>query len=210
MALKRTFGNPRPSGRLEMSSSALEHRRMSRRALAVPLFLVLVGTSAASCGRSAPKPTIVLDSWWMTDYAKNACESAKSWSRDGATPEMIRLLDACRSDPTPEERDFEGRLAARFAADPQCSGINFVIANDPSDGGKRRETVGDALQKQHWFLIIDFTPGDMKQRWDMKQSSSDGGLGNGAPTKGEGDPTEVANTACSIVKGRGATLLNKG
>jgi hypothetical protein len=41
----------------------------------------------------------------------------------------------------------------------------------------------------------------MKQRWDMKQSSSDGGLGNGAPTEGEGDPTKVANTACSIVKG---------
>jgi hypothetical protein len=145
---------------------------------------------------------ILLDGWWMADYAKGWCEQLNSLPRAGDVA-LTASQSACAVDPIPEERDFEDRLAARFAVDPQCSGAAFIIWGGPED---KRQGAVEAMQQRHWQLIIDFKPGAAKHSWSIKESASDGGLGNGAQTSGEGDATAIANMACAIVTKRGATL----
>lgn len=174
--------------------------------------LVLVA-AAAFIGCSRPKPTIILDGWWSTDFAKTGCAQASKWHRENdaliaqvgcsavtACPEMMRRVEACVSDPALEVRRFETELATQLAADPRCSGVRFVTFNGPSDSDK---AVSDLMQGPHWSLLLDFEPGARKQSWNMLRSPD-----LNAFTKGVGDPKEIAATVCAVVKERGAKLLN--
>ena len=175
-----------------------------------PLVLAVVATSM---GCSKPKPTIVLDGWWSTDFAKGACTQANEWHRSNAAlitqvgcsavtscPEMMRRVEACVSDPALEVRGFETDLATQLAADSRCNAVRFVIFNGPSDSD---QAASDAMQGPHWSLLLDFEPGARKQPWNMLRSPD-----LNAFTKGVGDPREIAATVCAVVKERGATLLN--
>jgi hypothetical protein len=175
-----------------------------------PLVLILAATVM---GCSRPKPTIVLDAWWSTDFAKNTCTQADQWHRENAEfiaqvgcsevaacPEMMRRVEACAVDPAGGVREFETELATQLAADSRCNAVRFVIFNGPTDADK---TVSDAMRGPHWFLLLDFEPGTRKQPWKMLRNPD-----LDAFTKGVGDPKEIAATVCAVVKERGAKLLN--
>ena len=72
--------------------------------------------------------------------------------------------------------------------------------NGPTDSDKATAT----MQGPHFNLnlLLDFEPGAPRQPWSMVRSP-----GNSL-TKGLGNPKEIADTVCSIVKERGAKLLN--
>lgn len=174
-----------------------------------PLVLALAATVM---GCSKPKPTIVLDGWWSTDFAKNACIQANQWHRENAAliaqlgcsavtacPEMMPRVEACVGDPALEAREFETELATQLAADPRCKGVRFVTFNGPADSDK---AASDAMQGPHWSLLLDFKPGAREQPWNMVRSPD-----LSAFTKGVGDPNEIAAMVCAVVKERGAELL---
>lgn len=125
----------RHTGRTLAMGHVMKHQQRRRIRHIGPLVLAVV-TMGGGC--SKPKPTIVLDGWWSTDYAKNSCTSANQWYRESATaiaqlgcavvtacPEMMPRVDACRGDPALEVRGFETELATQLAADPRCSGVRF-------------------------------------------------------------------------------------
>ena len=103
-------------------------------------------------------------------------------------------------DPVQDVRMFEYNLATEFASNPDCSSVQFVHFMSPDEKNK---AASDALQEQHWMLMLDYNPGVQKQHWSMVRSAD-----RSAFTQGEGDPKEIARKACAIVKQRGATLAN--
>jgi hypothetical protein len=169
--------------------------------------------AATFVGCSKPKPTVVLDGWWSTDFAKNGCTQANQWHRENASliaqsgcaavtacPEMMRRVEACVNDPALEVSGFEIELSTQLAGDPRCSGVRFVTFNGPSDSD---QAVSDLMQGPHWSLLLDFEPGARRQSWNMLRSPD-----LNAFTKGVGDPKEIASTVCAVVKERGAQLIN--
>jgi hypothetical protein len=176
------------------------------RTLSFLVVVVLVG-----CDK--PQPVIVLDGWWNADYAKDICERAQAWHRENAAlisqfgcdkvtscPEMMPRVEACVHDPVQEVRTFEDKLATEFAANPDCSSVQFVHFESPGDKSK---SASDALQKQHWFVGLDYIPGAWRQQWWMERSPD-----HSAHTQGEGNPNEIARKICAIVNQRGATIAN--
>lgn len=173
--------------------------------------VLAVLATCVSC--SKPKPTVVLDRWWSTDFAKETCRQANNWHRENAEfiarfgcpsvtacPEMMPRVEACALDPTPEVLGFETELATQLAADSRCSAVRFVIFNGPDDSDK---VASDAMRGPHWGLLLDFEPGAQKQQWKMIRNPD-----LNAFTQGVGDPKEIATTVCAVVKERGAELLN--
>ena len=165
----------------------------------------------ASCGK--PKPTIVLDGWWNVDYAKTACAQANQWNRDNAAlisqvgcssvaacSEMMPMVEACASDPSPQVLEFQTELATELASDLACSGVRFVTFEGP---GKADKALADLMQGPHWGLLLDFKPGARQQSWSMLRSP-----GLNAFTKGAGNPKEIATKVCAVVRERGAELFN--
>lgn len=173
------------------------------------LFLVVV----VLIGCDKPKPVIVLDGWWNADYSKNICVRANAWHEESATLisrvgcdkvtsclEMMPIVEACVLDPVQDVRKFEDKLATEFAANPECSSVQFVHFKSSDDKNK---AASDAFQKQHWFLGLDYRPGAGKQQWWMERSPD-----HSAHTQGEGNPNEIARKVCTIVNQRGATIAN--
>ncbi len=113
---------------------------------------------------------------------------------------MIRRVEGCTVDPVQKVREFETELATQLAADPGCSAVRFVRFNGPSDADA---DAAAAMRGPHWSLLVDFDPGASRQPWSMLRNPDRNVL-----TKGENDPKEIARTVCSIVKERGAKLLN--
>jgi hypothetical protein len=156
--------------------------------------LLLSLLALAGCGR--PNEVVVLDGWWSADFARSMCESVKQ------SPEAFSTsnFDACVLDPTPDVRRFEIDLATQFAANSECSSIEFVSFTDPRQANRK---ASEAVGKQHWSLSLNYLPGATKQPWSMIHAPEMSTF-----TQGEGDPEAIAKKVCSIVKGRGAKLLN--
>lgn len=188
----------------------MERQRRGRIRHVGPLVLAVV---AMGVGCSKPKPTVVLDSWWSTDYTRTACTQANQWHRENAAfiaqvgcsavtacPEMMPRVEACVAGPAPEVRGFETELATQLAAHCRCNAVRFVIFNGPTESDK---AASDAMRGPHRSLLLDFEPGARKQQWNMVRSPD-----LNAFAKGLGDPKEIAATVCAVVKERGAVLLN--
>ena len=102
-------------------------------------------------------------------------------------------------DPVQDVRRFENDLATEFASNAECRSVQFVHFSDPKENSK---VASNAMQKQHYNLSLDFSPGARKQQWKMLSSS------NGAFTQGEGGPQEIVKKVCFIVNEQGAKLAN--
>jgi hypothetical protein len=137
------------------------------------LLVVLVGCSKTS-------PIVVLDGWWDVDYAKNVCVSANKWHKENAAlisriscdkinscRELMPIVEACALGVVEDVRGFENNLATQFAADSECSAVQYVYFSGPTDTSK---VLSDAMKKQHYFLMLDYKPGAKKQQWSMKGS----------------------------------------
>ena len=170
------------------------------------LLVVLVGCSK-------PAPVVVLDGWWSADFAKETCLRANEWHRENAAliskvgcdkitscREMMPVVEACVLDPVQDVRRFENDLATEFASNAECRSVQFVHFSDPNES---RKVASDAMQKQHYSLSLDFSPGARRQQWKMLSSPN-----RSAFTQGEGSPQEIAKKVCFIVKEQGATLAN--
>ncbi len=146
--------------------------------------IVSMGLSIVLIGCSSPRPTVVLDSWWDVDYAKQSC--------NGQNP--------CQSDPIQAVHEFETELTTQFAAQAACANVQFIRFNGPNEASK---TAIDTTQKPYWSLSLNFIPGIAKQKWHMVKSSD-----RAAILQGKGTPTEIAKEVCVIVNGQGAKVLN--
>jgi hypothetical protein len=144
--------------------------------------LVAVFVAVAGCSeRSAPP--VVLDGWWNTDYAKEACHTL--------APAMGG--EACLGD----LRRFERELQAQVAADPTCHTVQLFAYEGPATS----KPAVEAAAGPHWNLSLNYVPGAMKQRWAMLGPSK-----SGAVLEGEGSAPEIAKAVCGIVKHRGGSI----
>jgi hypothetical protein len=181
---------------------------------AVVATAIFVATASASPGQENRELIVVLDSWWSHDYAKNACSQAESWykyNRDDISnfgckqvdscPEMMARFTACVVDPIPEVVSFEDKLATQFAVNRQYAGVFFAQFSGPH--AQIKDGVRDAMQKPHYTLIIDHTPGLPKQSWSLQRSF----IPPEVFMEGEGNPKEIARDVCAIVTKQGAIIL---
>jgi hypothetical protein len=188
-----------------MASTASQNRARSD----IASIVLLLALATAGCTK--PELVVVLDGWWNADFAKNSCTQAKKWYEENAAlitqfgcakivacPEMMRRFEACIVDPVQEVRQFEIELATQFAADPHCNGVRFVSFKGPTDNPKADE----AMQGPYFMLGLDFEPGALEQHWWMVK------MPDRTITQGLGNPKDILDAVCSIVKERGAKLLN--
>lgn len=170
------------------------------------LLALVLAIIEASCSR--PKPVVVLDTWWDSDYAKNLCTAANEWYHENAEaiaqfgcplvstcPEMMPRVTACTPDSALNAvREFESDLTTQLAADSRCDGVQFVA------GGPADKASAEAMTKSHWFLMLYFTPGAREQSWSMAR------IPGATSVEGSGDAKQIAGTICAVAKERGASL----
>lgn len=170
-------------------------------------------TVALLTGCAKPPPTVVLDSWWNTDYAKNTCSTATYWYKQNAAlisqmgcnsvtscKDMMPRVNACRLDDTGGVHDFEASLATAFAANPECSAISFVKFSGPQYA---TSAARKASERQHWSLMLDFIPGAKQQDWSLVHLGKQDSL-----AQGTGGAEEIAQKVCAIARNVGATVSN--
>ncbi|MGA7675634.1 MAG: hypothetical protein WCA78_11415 [Rhizomicrobium sp.] len=173
-------------------------------ALSLSLMVVLV-----SCNK--PKPTVVLDGWWNVDYAKGNCSNAKKWMKENSAlinqlgcemvtscPEMTKVHEACVVDDSGGISDFQVELASQFASAKECSDVQFVQFNNPTEKNKK---ASNSMAGTHWSLMIDFVPGSQEQPWSLVGPSSQ-------VLKGTGRAKDIVNRVCIIASERGAKVSN--
>jgi hypothetical protein len=178
--------------------------------LAVASFTLVNSSTLIS---SKPKPFVVLDGWWNADFAKETCARANNWRGENAAlisqvgcdkvtscREMAVIVEACMHDPVQQVREFEAELTTQFAADAECSSVQLVYFKSPDEKNK---AVLDTSLKERWNLGLNFSPGSRKQQWSIVHSPD-----HSASMQGKDEPIEIARKVCTIVRQRGATLVN--
>jgi hypothetical protein len=158
-------------------------------------------------------PAVVVDGRWSGDYARQACEQAKSFpdqetesrirnSGCGAVagcPEMMERSAACVSatDPKAQASRFEDRLMREFAAAPACKGAAFArYRGREAQPSAAEEAV---WSKPHWEFSVDFVPGARAQSWSLQY------LGEPDVQQGtSASEARMASDVCAILFGQGA------
>lgn len=173
----------------------------------------LATLTVVSVVRAKEPISVVLDSWWNDDYAKNYCQFAGGWYKETrpliaqfgyeavtSCTDWMPIVQACQiNDPVANVRDFEVKLMTYLAADPQCKGVHFTRFIGP--GGRNTTSSADAMERDDsWTLFLDYKPGATKQAWDLIRKKPE------TFTKGEGDPKAIAKSVCAITTNQGTTL----
>jgi hypothetical protein len=156
---------------------------------------------------------VVIDGGWSGDYARKACEQAKTFPDEetasrirnsgcGAVagcPEMMVRLHACTAatDPKAQVSQFEDRLMREFAGNAGCKGAAFARYGGP-DAKPPSAAEQAVMSKPHWELSIDYVAGAARQRWSLQY------LGEDEVAQGE-SATEaaMAGDVCAILFGQG-------
>jgi hypothetical protein len=172
---------------------------------------VLVAIMLGGCSHSTP--TVVLDGWWNTDYAKGECQSAKAWyqqnsalisqvgcSKVTSCKEIMPVVDACQFDNTGGVGDFQDRLATEFASSPSCANVKFIVIAGPEHASKAASA---AMKGKHWHMQFDFIPGAKEQSWSLSYLGQSNTF-----AKGKGSLKQIANKVCAIASGTGARVTN--
>lgn len=178
---------------------------IKRVAICLSVIALLGGCSKAS-------NTLVLDSWWNTDYARNTCDSVAAWYKQNRTlisqvgctnvtscKREMPAVEACRSDPTGGVAQFENAVATEFAANPKCHGINFVKFSGPD----HRSSTDSEFTAKSWSLSFNFWPGAEAQNWSLLRRGT-----HDTYTEGKGSAKEITSKVCAVVNGRGASVAN--
>jgi hypothetical protein len=172
---------------------------------------MLITAVLSGCGSQAS--TVVLDGWWNTDYAKNACSSAAAWYKqnsaliaqlgcNGVTScqEQSSVIDACRFDPSGGVVAFQHAIATEVASNPACHGVNFVQFSDPRH---TNSAVKSAVKSKHWWLQLDFVPGASAQSWSLLRRDK-----QATYTEGAGTAKDIAAKVCAIAGTAGGNVAN--
>jgi hypothetical protein len=161
----------------------------------------------------ASQPTVVIDGWWRSDYAKNGCEQATSWmnenqsliNREGcdavtACTDVMPKYVACTTSgvgAAGEARNCETDLITQFATKQNCKGASFARVYSSSNHVA-------AMDVPHWALIIDYVVGSPIQDWTLvpdPKSNLNSNLQGQSPTA-----ANMADSVCAIVLGEGGQL----
>ncbi|MFI5087335.1 MAG: hypothetical protein ACHP7I_02985 [Terriglobales bacterium] len=138
--------------------------------------------------------TIVYDEWWSSDYAANGAEMR--------CPPATRQM--CVGDARSEEAAFLGKFSAAFQSDPTCAGLRLLVYGGPKNTSEQAtRALAEINEREHWSLIVDFSPGLQKQPWTMLY-----GPRSDRRTSGEGDSLSVARSVCEIAKNRGGSVVD--
>jgi|SRR6185312_586255 len=164
------------------------------------------------CGCSKSPDTVVLDSWWNTDYARNACGSVAAWYKQNqalisqvgcsnvtACQEQMPAVEACRLDPTGGIAGFENAVSTEFATNPTCHGINFVKFSGP----EHRRSTDSQFKAESWSLTFTFQPGTKVQKWALLRRGT-----HDTYAEGKGSVQDITSKVCAAVKGQGASVAN--
>jgi hypothetical protein len=139
-----------------------------------------------SFGCRKKEPIVVIDDWWNVDFAKNSCDRRAASN------------DPCTGDPVVEVRDFESQLRTFFTSDPRCQGI-ILAAFGPGQAASKAASEADT-SKADWQLMLDFSVGQTSQGWTM--------VHHGQTSTGQGQPKDVVQAVCAIVRQAGGSLAN--
>lgn len=145
--------------------------------LLTALLLVL-----STCALAHPQriTTIVIDTWWDHDYAKENC--------NGADQRRIYDLPAdkksCNSTMINTVENFERKIMKNFTASTVCKGLNiYTLRNMPKGMGEL------------WYnLSVNYTPHFSKQSWQIVQNGKTKLYDN------DGTAKEIAKDVCSFAK----------
>src|SRR5437016_5212489 len=138
--------------------------------------------------------TIVYDQWWSSDYAANGAEMRCS-------PAARQI---CRDDARSEEAAFLGKFSAAFQSDPTCAGLRLLVYGGPKNTSEQAtRALAEMNEREHWSLIVDFSPTAAKQSWTMAHEP-----GSDRRTSGEGEPLSGARSVCEIAKNRGGSAID--
>jgi hypothetical protein len=139
--------------------------------------------------------TIVYDEWWSSDYAGNGAELQ-------CPPETRNM---CENQARSAESDFLGKFSAAFQSDPTCSSLRLLVYGGPKNTSQRAtKALQEIGEREHWSLIVDFSPTLKKQSWTMTYGS----YGTDKRTTGEGDPVSMARSICEIARNRGGSVVD--
>ena len=171
---------------------------MNRLTVVVELVKALAFALAIASMSCKPKPTIVLDGWWLIDYARNACASVNASVRSGQADLIPSAkIAACAGDPVSEARQFEYELAAEFAANPLCHNLRFDSFDFPNP-----KAASEMKDSSNWTLMVNFEPGKDTQSWNVSR-----GLEASMYVEGTDNLKQIAAKVCAVVNQRGAELL---
>jgi hypothetical protein len=164
------------------------------------------------CGCSKSSNTVVLDSWWNTDYARNTCESVATWYKQNqplvsqvgcsnvtSCQEQMPAVEACRFDPTGGVATFENVVATEFATNPLCHGVNFVKFSGP----EHRRNTDSQFTAKSWSLSLNFRPGTKAQSWALLRRGT-----HDTYAEGSGSAKEIVSKVCAVMTAQGASVAN--
>lgn len=139
------------------------------------VFVALVTLSA--CGRQAG-PAVVIDNWWMVDFARNSCKAANVCGVDPDDPGNVQ--------------EYIQNLKAQFAAAPICQGVAVFDYRGPNFHNA-------VAPKDNEQLIIDYQPNQSVQSFSIMGKPSNG-------IRGTGTITEIVRRTCVAARGLGGKV----
>jgi hypothetical protein len=155
----------------------------------------VLSAALAAAPRALCETLVILDYWWLKDYAKNSCRLL-SVAPLGTAPEREV---ACADPAYPDMHHFISELETHFTVNLRCHNITFMTYNVPD---KHNSTGTKNWSDPHWTLIIDYNPGLNVQGWSLLKSTE------AVLYESTDKPEKIANDVCSILAGRGGTIVH--
>jgi hypothetical protein len=146
--------------------------------------------------------TVVVDSSFSGDWAKNGCEQVKQGFERDRNPEMMPRYTACITAfrPATLAQIFEDDLMTQFAINQLCKGITFSRYYGPAEPISSA-TKNAPWDTKGWTLTIFYDVGAETQTWVLAPKKGFDHRANGST------PTKIAGDVCAIVSGHGGTVL---
>jgi len=157
--------------------------------------------STLACKEPARLLPIVYDEWWASDFATNTCEIGV-----GLPPKALRQV--CKDEARSEEAVFLGELSGAFQSDPACAGIRLVTEHGFKDAvldvasnnpERTQRALIDGYSKEHWFLMVSFSPNSPTQSWSVNHYTADN-IRHDRSARGEDKPYSLAHAVCSVAR----------
>jgi hypothetical protein len=146
---------------------------------------------------------IVYDEWWASDFATNTCEI-------GSDLPSNAVRNMCKDEARSEEAVFFGKLSGAFQSDPACAGMRLVTSDGFKDAvhgvasnnsERHQKALIDGYSKEHWFLMVSFSPKSPTQAWSVHHYTADN-TRHDRSSRGKDNPYSLAHTVCSIAQDR--------
>src|ERR1051325_1166814 len=135
--------------------------------------------SAVDAQAARRNAAVVIDGSWSGDYARKACEQAKTYP-DEETASRIRNSGCGAVAGCPEmmtraqAAQFEDRLMREFAGNAGCKGAAFARYGGP-DAKPPSAAEQAVTSRPHWELSIDFVAGGAGTRRSFQYLGGGGG-----------------------------------